>query len=107
MDFNFYQNISTNESISQITGTNIQMFSDKAIKFVLRALSLSRGREGRNYITPDYCFKFLNKFVESNREIDLELFHRYLHDQMLNIHINRRYLRPKQKILSTLDQSEK
>ena len=34
--------MSRNESISQITGTNIQMFLDRALKFVLRALSLSR-----------------------------------------------------------------
>jgi hypothetical protein len=89
MDFNFYQNMSRNESISQITGTNIQMFSDRALKFVLRALSLSR--PGVNYITPDYCFEFLNKFFEWNREIDLESFHRCLQDQMLKIHRNLRF----------------
>ena len=62
MDFNFYQNISTNDSIYQITGTDIQMFSNKAVKFLLRAPSLSR-RIRANYITPDYCFEFLNKFL--------------------------------------------
>ena len=86
MDFNFYQNMSRNESISQITGTNIQMFSDRALKFVLRALSLSRPG-----VTPDYCFEFLNKFFEWNREIDLESFHRCLQDQMLKIHRNLRF----------------
>ena len=60
--------MSRNESISQITGTNIQMFSDRALKLVLRALSLSRP----GVITPDYCFEFLNKFFEWNREIDLD-----------------------------------
>ena len=89
MDFNFYQNMSRNESIYQITGTNIQMFSDRALKLVLRALSLSRS--GVNYITPDYCFEFLNKFFKWNREIDLESFHRCRPDQMLKIHRNLRF----------------
>lgn len=65
--------MSKNESISQITGTNIQMFSDRALKLVLRALSLSRSE-----VTPDYCLEFLNKFFEWNREIDLESLHRCL-----------------------------
>lgn len=34
--------MSRNESVSQITGTDIQMFSDRALKFVLRSPSLSR-----------------------------------------------------------------
>lgn len=63
--------MSRDESISQITGTNIQMFSDKALKFVLRALSLSRPR-----------------VFEWNRKIDLESFHRCFKDQMLKIHKN-------------------
>jgi hypothetical protein len=86
---------------SRVLITNIEMFLDSTLKFVLKSLNL--GRTIMNYTTLDYCFKFLNKIFEWNREINLESFHRCVQDQMLKIHRNLRFGRPKQKILSTLD----